>query len=505
MEDTRHFRTIPIVESYVVDTLTPIQVVEKLENEVVYLLESRDDSSVWSRYSFIGLDPFMTIKEKNGQVHVYDQDQQKLYSASQLKRVLEWMSHTCLIKTPDLEIPFVGGAVGYLSCDFMSLVEPSIAKHKDDTDFEKCLLFVCRKMVAYDHELRKVHLIHYARLNGTETETEKIRIFKNVKQELKQLKQNLSDRKTAKELFFAHHHDLPLSDENIQSTHEKSQFLVGVERLKEYMKAGDIFQGVLSQKFKIPVKVSSFELYRVLRLVNPSPYMYYIKLPDRELVGSSPERLIHVQNGHLEIHPIAGTRKRGTNQAEDERLQKELLADDKEKAEHCMLVDLARNDIGRVAEYGSVKVNDFGKVVSFSHVMHMISVVTGTLKTGVHPVDALMSAFPAGTLTGAPKIRAMQLLNELEPTPRETYGGCIAYIGFDGNIDSCITIRTMSIKDGLATIQAGAGIVADSVPEKEWEESFNKAKALLKTIQIAEKIFLGKEGYGNERTAEILR
>ncbi|MFF2904969.1 anthranilate synthase component I family protein, partial [Bacillus velezensis] len=278
-----------------------------------------------------------------------------------------------------------------------------------------------------------------------------------------------------------------------------------VNKLKEYIKAGDIFQGVLSQKFDIPVSRHSFELYRVLRIINPSPYMYYIKLPDRDIVGSSPERLIRVHDRHLEIHPIAGTRRRGAGKKEDERLKKELMNDEKEKAEHFMLVDLARNDIGRVAEYGSVAVPEFTKVVSFSHVMHIISVVTGRLKQGVHPVDALMSAFPAGTLTGAPKIRAMQLLNELEPTSRETYGGCIAYIGFDGSIDSCITIRTMSVKNGTASVQAGAGIVADSVPEAEYEESCNKAGALLKTIQIAEDIFSGGEEKTDEQISAIVR
>ena len=504
-EDSSHFKTIPIIESFSVDTLTPVQLVEKLQENIVYLLESQDETSAWSRYSFIGLDPFLTIKEECGRFHACDQKQKKLYSASQLKEILEWMSETYSIKAPELDIPFTGGAVGYLSYDLMPLIEPSVKGHSKETEMEKCLLFVCRTMIAYDHELKKLHFIHYARLEGSETREEKQRIFKKGKEELKQLTHRLSGRKTTKELFLPQGRHTAPSFKGVQSTYEKSRFLADVNRLKEYIKAGDIFQGVLSQRFDIPVKVSSFELYRVLRMINPSPYMYYMRLPDRDLVGSSPERLIHVQNGHLEIHPIAGTRKRGGDQAEDKRLEKDLLADEKEKAEHYMLVDLARNDIGRVAEYGSVQVPEFTKIVSFSHVMHIISIVTGSLKAGVHPVDALMSAFPAGTLTGAPKIRAIQLLNELEPEPRETYGGCIAYIGFDGNIDSCITIRTMSVKNGVASIQAGAGIVADSVPEKEWEETCNKAGALLKTIQIAEEMFLEKGEDGNERTAEIMR
>ncbi|KMM61397.1 anthranilate synthase component I [Bacillus glycinifermentans] len=505
MKEAVRFKTIPIIESFSVDTLTPIQMVEKLKDDIVYLLESKDESSSWSRYSFIGLDPFLTIKEENGEFHAADSEMKKLYTASELKKVLVWMSDTCVIKAPELDIPFSGGAVGYLSYDVMSLIEPAIAGHQRVTDMEKCQLFVCRTMIAYDHELKKLHFIHYVTLNGEESENEKAEAYHAAKKDLKELIRRLKDRKSSKELFLPQERHGAPSFEQVRSTYKKEQFMRDVERLKEYIKAGDIFQGVLSQRFDIPVKVGSFELYRVLRLINPSPYMYYMKLPDRELVGSSPERLIHVQNGHLEIHPIAGTRKRGLDQAEDERLEQELLADEKEKAEHYMLVDLARNDIGRVAEYGSVNVPEFTKIVSFSHVMHIISVVTGTLKSGVHPVDALMSAFPAGTLTGAPKIRAMQLLNEIEPEPRETYGGCIAYIGFDGNIDSCITIRTMSVKAGVASIQAGAGIVADSVPEMEWEETCNKAGALLKTIQIAEDVFCEKEEDGHERTAEIVR
>jgi len=246
---------------------------------------------------------------------------------------------------------------------------------------------------------------------------------------------------------------------------------------------------VLSQRFSLPIRITGFQLYRMLRKINPSPYLFYLQTSDAEIVGSSPEKLVQVQNRKIEIHPIAGTRRRGRTKQEDALLAEELLHDPKERAEHYMLVDLARNDIGKVAKYGTVKTPVLMEIGKFSHVMHLISKVTGELKDDVHPIDALLSAFPAGTVSGAPKVRAMQILNELEPTARGVYAGTVAYIGFDGNIDSCIAIRTAVVKDGYAYVQAGAGIVADSIPELEWKETRNKASALIKAIELAETVF----------------
>ncbi|OLP64989.1 Anthranilate synthase component 1 [Bacillus pumilus] len=500
LKDSESYKTIPIVKTITVDTLSPIQIVEKLKQDIVYLLESKDESSSWSRYSFIGLHPFLTLHEEQQQYIARDATGQEVMRQKELKDLLDWMKTQYQIKTPDIDIPFTGGAVGYLSYDLIPSIEPSVKPHPNASASDNCTLFVCETMIAFDHETNHVHFIQYSQLTGNETENEIIQAYKNSHEQLERMIQQLHTQINMKELILSGDMSEPPSFEKVTSTYEKAQFLNDVEKIKKYIRAGDIFQGVLSQRFDIPVTVSSFELYRVLRIVNPSPYMYFMKLKDRELVGSSPERLIHAKNGHLEIHPIAGTRRRGTTKEEDAALAKELLEDEKEKAEHYMLVDLARNDVGRVATYGSVSVPTFTKVVNFSHVMHIISIVTGQLKQDTHPVDALMSAFPAGTLTGAPKIRAMQLLNEMEPEPRETYGGCIAYIGFDGNIDSCITIRTMSVKDQTASIQAGAGIVADSVPENEWEETCNKAGALLKAIQLAEHIFSEKESVQDEST-----
>ncbi|MFJ5965078.1 anthranilate synthase component I [Bacillus sp. NPDC093026] len=500
LQDSLSYKTIPIVETITVDTISPIQIVEKLNHDIVYLLESKDESSSWSRYSFIGLHPFLTLQEKQHQYIALDAAGQEVMQKSELKDLLDWMNDHYQIKTPDVDIPFTGGAVGYLGYDLIPSIEPSVRSHAKASTSDNCTLFVCQTMIAFDHKTNHVYFIQYTHLTGNETEDEKIQAYNKNHEKLKKMIQQLHTQIDMKELILSGNLNEPPSFDQVTSTYEKAQFLNDVEKIKEYIRAGDIFQGVLSQRFDMPVTVSSFELYRVLRIVNPSPYMYFIKLKDRDLVGSSPERLIHARNGHLEIHPIAGTRRRGATKEEDAALAKELLHDEKEKAEHYMLVDLARNDVGRVAEYGSVSVPVFTKVVNFSHVMHMISIVTGKLKQDTHPVDALMSAFPAGTLTGAPKIRAMQLLNEMEPEPRETYGGCIAYIGFDGNIDSCITIRTMSVQNNTASIQAGAGIVADSVPENEWEETCNKAGALLKAIQLAEHIFSEKESVQDEST-----
>jgi anthranilate synthase component 1 len=261
--------------------------------------------------------------------------------------------------------------------------------------------------------------------------------------------------------------------------------MAGVERIREYIYAGDAFQVVLSQRFETPIDVSSFAVYRGLRAVNPSPYMYYIAFDDFALCGSSPEPLVTVQDGHVEARPIAGTRKRGANAAEDRSLMAELRADEKERAEHLMLVDLGRNDLGRVCVPGSVTVDDFMGMELYSHVIHMVSSVSGTLREGVTPADALKAAFPAGTVSGAPKVRAMQIIDELEPVRRGPYAGAIGYLGYGGDLDTCICIRTVVVKDGVAHVQAGAGIVADSRPANEYRETLNKARALIKAIEEA--------------------
>lgn len=492
LSDCQTYKTIPIIKKIVGDTLTPIQLFQNLEQEASFLLESKDQHSEWSRYSFVGLDPFLFIDEINGEFMIKGKNQLTLVKKSTLKGAFSWVRNYLVSKELSIPVPFTGGAVGYIGYDAVSTIEKVPENDNNDLNMKRYHFFFCETILAFDHDNKELTIIHYIRLNGDEDDRCKAalyeqgmakmnyyvaKILQNNKHDMLQPPPNLKD----------------VNFENIKTNYEKERFLQDVNKIKDYIAAGDVFQAVLSQRFEIPIKVSGFQLYRVLRMVNPSPYLFYIKSEDVEIVGSSPERLIKIQNGDLEIHPIAGTRRRGRTPEEDEALAVELLQDEKEKAEHYMLVDLARNDIGRVSKFGTVQTPVLMELGRFSHVMHLISKVTGILSDEIEPIDALLAAFPAGTVSGAPKIRAMQILSGLEPTARNLYAGTIAYVGFDGNIDSCITIRTILLKGGVGYIQAGAGIVADSIPENEWKETLNKASALIKTIEIAHEMFASQE------------
>ncbi|HEX7063421.1 MAG TPA: chorismate-binding protein, partial [Bacillales bacterium] len=350
----------------------------------------------------------------------------------------------------------------------------------------------CETILAFDHIDKELSVFHHVRLAGSETEEEKVGYYEKAVRKIDDLLSIINGSDQYRNLFFRTPDQKDVDFERVRSNYRKENFIRDVEKIKEYIRQGDIFQAVLSQRFEVDLNVNGLDIYRALRVVNPSPYLFYLRIDGVEVVGSSPERLVQVQNGQVEIHPIAGTRKRGETKEEDEALAVDLLDDEKERAEHFMLVDLARNDVGRVAKYGSVRTPVLTEIARFSHVMHMITKVTGELADDRTPVDALLAAFPAGTVSGAPKVRAMEILQELEPTARNFYAGAVGYLGFDGNIDSCIAIRTLVIKDGTAYIQAGAGIVADSDPLKEWEESRNKARALVKAIELAEDIFKNK-------------
>lgn len=489
LNDVKKFETIPFTSHFFADTLTPIQIFQQLEDEAVFLLESKDDQSPWSRFSFIGLNPKFFITEQKNRYFFLDHDHQELLSTETFKALFEQAISYLKLKKTDLPIPFQGGAVGTIAYDAVELMEP-ILQSENSSHIEKMKFVFCETILAYDHHKKELFILHHV---NVKKDQDFKAIYAQSVNKIKQIIEKISSVKTGTKLFQAPI-DEEVSFENVRSNYNKTDFINHVKKIKQYIVSGDVFQAVLSQRFELDVSVTGLELYRVLRMINPSPYLFYIKLGDAEVIGSSPERLVQIQDGHIEIHPIAGTRKRGSSTDEDERLASDLLKDEKERAEHYMLVDLARNDIGRVAQYGSVKVPVLMEIGKFSHVMHMISKVTGTIDSSVHPIDALFASFPAGTVSGAPKIRAMQILQELEPTRREQYAGAIAYLGFDGNIDSCIAIRTMVLKDKKVYIQAGAGIVADSVPEKEWEETRNKAKALIRAVIVAEQMFQSKEG-----------
>ncbi|WP_078546085.1 anthranilate synthase component I [Litchfieldia alkalitelluris] len=493
LSDSINYKTIPVIKRFIVDTLTPIQIFQNVEQEASFLLESKDEESSWSRYSFIGLKPFLFIHENNGIYTVKNENQQQLARRTTLKEAFSWVEQTLAIKKVDMDIPFSGGAVGYLGYDSISTFEKVEENPNKDINVKSQQFFFCETIIAYDHHEREVIFIHQVRLNGNENEKSKKAILEHAYSKINMYISKIMQPNTEPELMLENENTYDVSFDKVKSNYKKEKFIEDVKKIKEYIAAGDVFQAVLSQRFEVPVNVKGFQLYRVLRTVNPSPYLFYIKIDDLEIIGSSPERLIKIDNSHLEIHPIAGTRRRGRTKEEDLELEVELKNDEKEQAEHYMLVDLARNDIGRVAKYGSVKTPVLMELGRFSHVMHLISKVTGELDEKVDPIDALIAAFPAGTVSGAPKIRAMQILNELEPTSRNLYAGTVAYIGFDGNIDSCITIRTIILKDGVAYVQAGAGVVADSIPELEWKETRNKASALIKTIEIATKTFSEEE------------
>lgn len=479
------YDTIPIYQSFFLDTVTPIKAYQQFQEEATFLLESKDDSSTWNRYSFIGLHPFLSIEGRET-LQIIGKENSILHDCKTIQEAFQYSLNLLKVAPLSMEIPFLGGAVGYISYDYITTLE-KVSSHPKCQNENLVNLQFCETVIVLDHKTNMVTIIYYIRLKGTETKLEKESLYQKGKAEINRCASQLN-KKNEEEMFVSVESD-EQSPIQFQSSYTKEIFIQHVDIVKNYIRQGDIFQCVLAQKFSIELDIDGFDVYRVLRNVNPSPYLFYIKLSDRELIGSSPERLVEVKDRILEIHPIAGTRRRGKTKEDDERMGKELLSDKKEQAEHVMLVDLARNDIGKVAKFGSVHVSEFKKLVYFSKVMHIISIVKGELEKTKSPLDALLATFPAGTVSGAPKVRAMQIIQELEPVERNTYAGAICYIGFDGNIDSCITIRTIEKKKDTFQIQAGAGIVADSIPELEWKETNNKAKALLETLQIANQLF----------------
>ncbi|WP_337957765.1 anthranilate synthase component I [Guptibacillus spartinae] len=488
--DAEQFGMIPMMKSYFLDTATPIQIFQNIGKRASFLLESSDQESRWSRYSFIGVDPIYSFIEQQGTFIVTDASGNEILQENNFQSGVKALFDYLNPKLPDHDFPFYGGAVGYIGYDAVSEFD-KIPVHPDrDEKMPLVHFIVCENLVIFDHHLKRLTVCHHARVKEGADVNE---IYNNAFSVMEELV-TLSSKSNQSEVMVLPEdasHEVDFSQ--IKSNYEKQQFLNDVNKIKSYIEEGDVFQAVLSQRFEKDITIGGLDLYRVLRVINPSPYMFYLKMNDVEIIGSSPEKLVQVQDGRIEIDPIAGTRKRGRTDQEDNELAEELLQDEKERAEHYMLVDLARNDVGRVAEYGSVSVPQLMDIGRFSHVMHIISKVTGILAPPFTSLDAVVASFPAGTVSGAPKVRAMQILNDLEPTSRSIYSGAIGYIGFDGNIDSCIAIRTMVINDGTAYVQAGAGIVADSIPENEWEETRNKASALIKAIQVAEAIFDKKE------------
>ncbi len=475
----RQGNLVPVCEVLPADLLTPVGAFLRLAPRSsapnAFLLESVEGGERLARYSFLGRDPFEVIRfgprgatlESRGRVVRHDPGLFDL-----LRRRLARFHP---VRFPGLP-PFSGGAIGYLAYDAVRLAEKIPATHPDDVGADDAVFMLFDGLVAFDHVRQAVWLIRNVFTEGPGSLREK---YDAAVRSLR------ATRARFEHPLPRQHRSSSAAPLRIQSDFPRARFLGAVRRAKQYIRAGDAFQIVLSQRFAARTPADPLAIYRALRVLNPSPYLYFLRVGPLSVVGSSPEMLLKVQGRDAFYRPIAGTRPRGATEQEDLRLEQELRADPKERAEHIMLVDLGRNDLGRVSEYGSVCVDQLMFVERYSHVMHLVSTLRSRLRPGVDCFDALMSCFPAGTLSGAPKVRAMEIIEELEPTRRGIYGGAVLYLDYSGNMDSCIAIRTLVAKGGKAYVQAGAGIVADSVPAREHQECVNKARALISALERA--------------------
>lgn len=459
---------IPYTKILSGDIETPITLFKKyVGEEIGFLLESYDSES--KRFSFIGKRPSAIIKSKNYETQIIEGNNIEVLKGIALDKVRDYLGKYSIKNNTNYS--FIGGAVGSIAYDIIRQYERIPEENIDKLILPDLHLMVAKELLIYDHFHNQIVLM------VLEEEDEK------GKEEAQKKLDFMEEEIKNSSLSF---NDLTIDEEvkknKVKGNTTKASYMEMVEKAKKYIYEGDIFQVVLSQRWEVETKEHPFTLYRRLRELNPSQYLFYFNFGDYKIVGSSPEMLVKVQNNQVFTCPIAGTRKRGKDSKEDETLAEELLNDEKEKAEHVMLVDLARNDVGRISKIGSVKVTEFMKVKNYSHVMHIVSMVEGEKETIKSSFDILSSILPAGTLSGAPKIRAMEIIEELEKEKRGIYGGAVGYFGFDGNMDMCIAIRMMVIKDNKAFVQAGAGIVADSIPEKEYEECENKAKAIIKIL-----------------------
>lgn len=477
IEMSKEYNLIPVYADLFVDMDTPISIFKKVCNgQYTYLLESVEGGENLARYSFIGLDPFMRFECRRGEGIIEDSQGSRTVKGEPLDILQDIMQSYHAPKIDGLP-RFYGGAVGYFGYDLVRYIETLPETTEDDLDLPDCNFILTRLVLIFDHVKHKVKIVV-----NTEPGSNPADAYQEAVNSITHVKKLISGQLVSDSTYQSQ----GTPSGGFVSNMTKEEFISKVEAAKEYIKSGDIFQVVLSQRLKMPLQGHPFDIYRNLRTVNPAPYLYYLNFGGTVIIGSSPEMLIRVEDGVVQTCPIAGTRPRGKSKSEDISFEKELLADHKEKAEHVMLVDLGRNDLGRVCDYGSIEVHGFMDIERYSHVMHIVSTVKGMLRAGMNSFSALKACFPAGTVSGAPKIRAMEIIEELEPTRRGVYAGIIGYFGFTGNMDTCITIRTILVHNGATYVQAGAGIVADSQPEKEYEETINKAKALLETLMLKE-------------------
>lgn len=471
---------IPVYREILADMDTPVSAFLKIGGSPSFLLESVVGGEKWARYSFLGSNPSKVIQGWGRKIEIRERGKKPLvFDADDPVEVLR--KERALYRPVVVEgLPrFSGGMVGYLGYDMVRFLEEIPDRNAPGLDLPDMFFILADTMLIFDSLKQKIKIVSNVHLDGkspVKAYREAVEKIDAITEKLKRAK--LKARKPAR---------IRRSNRFLSSFKTKKAFEEAVLRSKEYIAAGDVFQVVLSQRFERKSSVEPLDVYRALRVINPSPYMYFINTGDAQIVGSSPEILVRLEDTKVVVRPIAGTRKRGATEAEDKALEEELKQDSKEIAEHIMLVDLGRNDVGRVSEKGSVEVTELMAVERYSHVMHMVSNVEGTLDKGLDAFDVLKACFPAGTVTGAPKVRAMEIIEELEPIRRGPYAGSVGYFSYSGNMDTCITIRTLIIKEGKVYVQAGAGLVADSVPEREYAETMNKAIAMMKAVDMAEK------------------
>jgi anthranilate synthase component 1 len=479
LELSKQGNLIPVYKELIADVETPISAYVKLDTgRHTFLLESAEKGERFGRYSFVGADPRVIFTARGRDIRIEDGGKVREYrtEADPLAELEATMARYRPITFSELPI-FYGGAVGFLTYEMVRFFEPKVPlARRDDLGLPDAYFIVSDTLVIFDHLTRKMKILVNAFVEGDAGA-----VYDAAVRRIAEVEAALQVPATVPVLEPLG--EVPKIEPEVNMT--RDEYVHMTEAMQEYIRAGDIFQVVPSQRFSVPFTGDPIALYRALRYVNPSPYMFCIKFGDVALVGSSPETHVRCESGVAEIHPIAGTRPRKARQEEDEAMERELLADPKERAEHVMLVDLARNDLGRVCEFDSVKVTDFMTVERYSHVMHIVSHVIGQLKPDTSVYDVVRATFPAGTVSGSPKVRAMQIIAEQEPTCRGIYSGVVGYFGFSGNLDSCIAIRTVLLKDGRAYVQAGGGLVADSTPLGEYHESVSKSKAALKAIALA--------------------
>jgi anthranilate synthase component 1 len=490
--EARHGNVVPVVRRVLADLQTPVSAFLRLANEAQYafLLESVEGGERVARYSFLGVEPERIVRGRgrNTFIERANGEIEQLRGVRATDFMRDYFRRHTLARRDQLS-PFSGGAVGYLAYDAVRWFEPVLDTEGAEPESDEAVLMFFRTVLAFDRVRQQIEISSIVFTEEAKDSREELRrLYRAAVRRTEEVEHTLlGNAPSQASMRRGKAQEEEKTSPQFVSNWTRVDFERAVETIKEHIAAGDCYQAVLSQRFSTEVAASPLEIYRALRATNPSPYMYFLRLGAESIVGASPEMLVRCRGGELEYRPIAGTRPRGANEAEDARLGAELRADEKEVAEHLMLVDLGRNDLGRVAALGSVEVRELMSVERYSHVQHLVTSLGARLNDSADCFDALAACFPAGTVTGAPKVRAMQIIGALEPDRRGLYAGAVLYLDYAGNLDSCIAIRTVRIRGGRAEVQAGAGVVADSVPAREYEETVNKARAMLRAIELAER------------------